>query len=188
MLASSSVHRRALLDRLLLPYSVRVPGVDEQLLPGESPDNYVRRLAHAKAAAVADADERAVIIGSDQAAVLNERVLGKPGSHEEAARQLLDASGREVLFQTGLCVLDTRDGHVSIDVIPFKVRFRDLDPPTVERYLEREPAYDAAGSFHAEGLGITLFRAMEGEDPTALVGLPLICLSHRLRERGFILP
>ncbi|MCC5856828.1 MAG: septum formation protein Maf [Ectothiorhodospiraceae bacterium] len=188
ILASGSRYRRALLDRLRIPYQVDAPDIDEQRNDGEPPQDYVRRLAHEKALAVAGRHPGALVIGSDQAAELDGRVLGKPGTRELAHAQLMAASGRTVRFVTGLCVLDTRDGGTRLDVIPFEVRFRVLDAPTVQRYLDKEPALDAAGSFHAEGLGISLFSAMHGEDPTALIGLPLIRLAAFLRASGVPVP
>ncbi|MEX0731140.1 MAG: Maf family nucleotide pyrophosphatase [Aquisalimonadaceae bacterium] len=188
VLASASTHRRALLRRFGLPFVSDSPDIDEQRLQGEAPEAYVRRLSEAKARTVAERHRNAVIIGSDQTAVLGDRVLGKPGGHEQAVRQLLDASGKRVEFLTGMCVLDTRTGDFHVDMVPYSVRFRELDMEMVERYLEKEPAYDSAGSFHSEALGITLFEAMQGDDPTALVGLPLIMLAHRLRQAGYALP
>ncbi len=188
VLASGSRYRRALLDRLQIPYQVDAPDIDEQRKHGESPEGYVHRLALEKALAVADRHAGALVIGSDQAAELDGHVLGKPGTRERAHAQLMAASGRSVRFVTGLCLLDTRDGGALLDVIPFEVRFRVLDTHAVQRYLDKEPALDAAGSFHAEGLGISLFSAMRGEDPTALIGLPLIRLSEFLRASGVSVP
>lgn len=188
VLASGSRYRRALLDRLQLDYCTDAPDIDEQPHEGEYPESYVRRLAEEKALAVARRHPESLIIGCDQAAVLDGQVLGKPGSTERAQAQLLAASGRTTRFLTGLCVLDARSGRRQLDVVPFEVRFRELDEPAVRRYLEKEPAIDAAGSFHAEGLGISLFTAMHGEDPTALIGLPLIRLCEFLRNAGVAIP
>lgn len=188
VLASSSKHRKALLQRFGIAFDCDSPDIDEQRLDGEKPETYVCRLAENKARAVASRHRGAVIIGSDQASVLGGHVLGKPDDHENAVMQLLNASGKRVGFLTGLCVLDTRYDSCQIDMVPFHVHFREFDRDTVERYLAREPAYDSAGSFHSEALGITLLEAMEGNDPTALVGLPLILLAHMLRKAGYVLP
>ena len=188
VLASGSTHRRALLERLLLDFTVDPPDIDESRRPEEQPDDYVSRLAAEKAATVAARQPGAVVIGSDQACVRDGHVLGKPGSLEAAREQLLAASGKTLTFMTGLCVHDTRSDQTATTMELVRVRFRTLDPGTVERYLSQEPALDAAGSFHSEGLGISLFEAQESEDPTALVGLPLIALCRMLRPLGYRIP
>lgn len=188
VLASGSRHRVQLLQRLLLEFTTDAPDIDESVGAGETGDRYVTRLAETKARAVADRHPDSLIIGSDQACVLGDYILGKPGDHEDAVQQLLNSSGRIVTFLTGVCLLNTATDATQVDVVPFRVRFRRLTRETVERYLEREPAYDAAGSFHSEGLGITLFERLEGADPTALVGLPLIRLVTMLQEEGLTLP
>ncbi len=188
ILASGSRYRRALLDRLHIEYTVASPDIDETHLPGETPYEYVERLAREKAATVAARQSPALVIGSDQAAVLDGKVLGKPGTVERATEQLRHASGRRVDFLTGLCVHDTETGRVLSGVVPFTVHFRELSDEQIARYLAVEPALDAAGSFHSEGYGITLFRALEGDDPTALIGLPLIRLTELLRQSGISLP
>ncbi|WP_290652264.1 Maf family protein [Aquisalimonas sp.] len=188
VLASGSRHRQQLLRRLFIDFEVDPPDVDESLREVETADRYVTRLAERKARAVAGRHPHSLVIGSDQAAVLRDRILGKPPSHEAAVEQLLGASGQVVTFLTGLCLLNTHTQSVHVDVVPFRVRFRRLSPATVERYLAREPAYDAAGSFHSEGLGISLFERLEGADPTALVGLPLIRLVSMLAAEGLELP
>ncbi len=188
VLASGSPYRRALLDRLGLSFICDAPGIDEARKEHEPPVDYVARLAREKAQAVAHRHPQGLIIGSDQAAVRDETLLGKPGTLERARAQLLAASGRRVTFLTGLCLLDAASGECQLDVVPYAVMFRELDELTVERYLAREPALDAAGSFHAEGLGVSLFTAMEGEDPTALIGLPLIRLTDFLRRAGITVP
>ncbi len=188
VLASGSMHRRALLERLLEEFQVDAPDIDETPGVGETADRYVTRLAEAKARAVAADHPQSLIIGSDQACVLKEKILGKPGGHAQAVAQLRNASGRIVTFLTGLCLLNTDTGSCQVDVVPFRVRFRRLSDEAIERYLAREPAYDAAGSFHSEGLGIALFERLEGADPTALVGLPLIRLVGMLAEEGVELP
>lgn len=188
ILASGSPYRRQLLDRLGLPYSAQAPDVDETPSRDESPDAYVERLAREKAEALAGEHPDALIIGSDQAAVIDGHILGKPRTKARAQAQLIRASGRTVEFLTGIALLDTRSGKLQSDVVPFRVHFRQLDPTAVDRYLEREQPYDCAGSFKAEGLGIVLFERMEGDDPTALIGLPLIRLTGMLQDAGLNLP
>ncbi|KAB7627623.1 Maf family protein [Alkalilimnicola sp. S0819] len=188
ILGSSSPHRRALLERLSLAFQSDSPAVDETPLPDETPADYVSRLSLAKARAVATRHGDALIIGSDQAAILEGRILGKPGSAERAVEQLLAASGKTVKFLTGLCLLDSRSGEYQLDLVPYSVDFRELDKSTVERYVARESPLDCAGSFKSEGLGITLFRALRGEDPSALIGLPLIRLVDMLKGAGVRLP
>ncbi|NVZ11348.1 septum formation inhibitor Maf [Allochromatium humboldtianum] len=184
ILASTSPYRRALLERLGLPFSTAAPDVDERPHPGESPSELVRRLAEAKARAVAENHPDALIIGSDQVACLDDAILGKPGDHQTAMAQLERASGRCALFQTGLCVLDTRSGQAQTLVEPFRVHFRVLSRARIQGYLERERPYDCAGSFKSEGLGIALFERLEGDDPNALIGLPLIRLIPLLEAAG----
>jgi septum formation protein len=184
VLASTSSYRRALLARLGLPFRAIAPVADETPLPGESPEHLVRRLAVDKARSVAPGCPGALVVGSDQLAVLDGERLGKPGTHERAVAQLLRASGHRVEFLTGLCLLDPSAGEAQVDVVPFAVQFRALDRHQIERYLAREEPYDAAGSFKSEGLGIALFERMEGTDPTALVGLPLIRLTSMLAAAG----
>lgn len=184
ILASSSPYRQDLLARLGLPFESHSPDVDETVLPDESPDEMVSRLARAKAEAVAQAHPDALIIGSDQCAELDGRILGKPGDHANAVAQLRAASGREVVFHTGLCLLDAYTGRARVATVPFRVRFRTLESSMIEDYLARERPYDCAGSFKSEGLGVALFEAMAGDDPSALVGLPLITLVSMLREEG----
>jgi septum formation protein len=184
LLASSSPYRRALLERLQLPFIWASPAIDESPLPGETAQALVARLAEAKARALLPQHPGHLIIGSDQVAVLEGRILGKPGNLDNARAQLRAASGRRVEFLTGLCLLDGRDGIARCRVAPFAVRFRQLGEAQIERYLERERPFDCAGSFKAEGLGIALFSALEGRDPNALIGLPLIALVDLLGEAG----
>jgi len=184
VLASTSPYRRELLARLGLPFEVEAPEVDETPLPGEAPEALVRRLSEAKARAVAARRRGAVVIGSDQVAVLDGEVIGKPGSFERAREQLRRASGRAVDFLTGLAVLDTRDGRLRLEVAPFRVVFRPLDEARIEAYLRRDEPWNCAGSFRSERLGVALFERMEGEDPTALMGLPLIRLVRMLEAVG----
>lgn len=188
VLASTSSYRRELLERLRLPFDIVAPQTDETELPGESSIELVLRLAEAKARAVADAHPNAVIIGSDQVAACEGRILGKPGNHANAVEQLSFLSGKEVVFQTGLCVLDTVTDDAQIELAPYTVHFRTLDEATIERYLKREPAYNCAGSFKSEGYGIVLCQRWEGEDPSALIGLPLMRLTSMLSQVGFVIP
>ncbi len=184
ILASGSPFRRALLERLGLEYEWHSPGIDETRQPDEDAAAYVCRLAAAKARAIAISEPAALVIGSDQCAVLDGEVLGKPGSHARALEQLRRAQGRTLVFHTGLCLLgiDARIEHVE-DVV-FEVDFRQLDDARLDAYLRREQPYDCAGSFKAEGLGIALFERLRGDDPTALIGLPLICLVAMLESAG----
>lgn len=186
VLASTSPYRRELLARLGVEFTTARPDVDETPLPGEAPEALVARLARAKAQAVAAAHPEALVIGSDQVAVLDGAILGKPGSHERAREQLLRASGREVRFLTGLALCDGE--RCAVEVEPYGVVFRTLSEGQIERYLRREQPYDCAGSFKSEGLGIVLFERLEGEDPNALIGLPLIRLVRMLEAAGCILP
>jgi len=185
VLASTSRYRRSLLERLGVAFEVADPGVDETRRPGEAPESLARRLAEAKALAVAGRFPASLIIGCDQVANCDGEILGKPGTHEHAARQLRVLSGREALFHTAVCVHNTRDGSTKARVVPCRVVFRKLDDRTIASYLAREQPYDCAGSAKSEGLGIALVAKMEGEDPSALVGLPLIALVDLLREQGF---
>lgn len=188
LLASSSPYRRELLARLQLPFDWEAPSIDETAAPGESAEELVRRLAQEKARALAHRYPDHLIIGSDQAAALGDRILGKPLNFERAREQLLAASGASVTFLTGLAVLDGRSGEIQVDCVPFTVHFRALDPDRIERYLHAEQPYDCAGSFKAEGLGISLFRATEGSDNTSLIGLPLIRLVDMLLAKGIAVP
>lgn len=188
VLASTSPFRRELLGRLRLAFQTFSPNVDESPEPDEPPRRLVARLAEAKARAGAQAFADALIIGSDQVAVLDGRILGKPGSHEAARAQLQALSGQTVTFLTGLCLLNAATGHAQTLVEPFEVKFRELDAERIERYLRAEQPYHCAGSFKSEALGITLFERMSGNDPTALIGLPLICLTDLLASEGIILP
>jgi septum formation protein len=184
ILASSSPYRRELLARLGLPFEVDPPAVDESRQPGEPPRAYVERLAVEKARAVAARHAHALVIGSDQAAVHDGVIVGKPADHDDAVRQLLHASGNTVTLYTGLALVDADTQRTRSDVVPFTVHFRDIDRATIERYLEREKPYNCAGSLRAEGLGIALLSRFEGDDPNALIGLPLIRLVDMLEEAG----
>ena len=184
ILASTSPYRRELLSRLGLPFTVCSPDTEESQLPGEAPEAMALRLSEAKARAVAKANPDALIIGSDQVATLGNRIFGKPGTHQRAIEQLHTLSGQTVNFYTGLCLFDAAGGQTQLRGIPTLVTFRTLSENEIENYLQREPAYNCAGSAKSEGLGIALLQKMEGEDPNALVGLPLIALCDMLRHAG----
>ncbi|HMV17125.1 MAG TPA: Maf family nucleotide pyrophosphatase [Zoogloea sp.] len=188
VLASTSAYRRELLLRFGLPFDVARPDIDESPLPDESPRATAERLAVGKARAVAAQFPDALIIGSDQVAALGEHRFGKPGCVERAVAQLKTMSGQTVVFHTALALLNTRNGAVQVDVVPTEVRFRALSEDEIVRYVERERPLDCAGSAKSEGLGITLLDALTGDDPNALVGLPLIALARMLRAEGIALP
>ena len=184
ILASTSRYRRELLGRLALPFDVQAPNVDETPLPGEPPAQIARRLALAKAREVAQRFPGAVVIGSDQVADLHGEPVGKPGSHERARAQLRAMSGRSVVFHTAVAVVCAGTGHAGDALVPVTVRFRHLTDAEIERYLRVEQPYDCAGSAKSEGLGIALLDSIESNDPTALVGLPLIQTCALLRAAG----
>jgi septum formation protein len=184
VLGSTSVYRRELLGRLRLAFEVDPPDVDETPQAGESPEQLARRLAAAKAAAVARRHPAAIVIGSDQVADLDGEPLGKPGNHANATLQLRRMSGRTVVFQTALSVMCQETGFAQHDLAPVRVRFRELDDAEIEAYLRAEQPYDCAGSARSEGLGIALLEAIDSDDPTALVGLPLIRTCRMLRAAG----
>lgn len=188
ILASSSRYRRELLQRLGVPFESWSPEVDEAPLPSEPPRETAIRLARAKAEAGARKFPSAWIIGSDQVADLDGRPIGKPGTFENARQQLRDVSGHSVLFHTALCVWNARLERRHERLVTTDVAFRRLTDAEIERYLEREHALDCAGSARSEGLGISLLSRLGGEDPTALVGLPLIALASMLRAEGFDVP
>jgi septum formation protein len=188
VLGSTSRYRAELLRRLYPDFEQRSPGTDENPLPGERPKDRALRLAIAKAHAAAEGLEDALVIGSDQVAELEGVVLDKPGTAERAHAQLAASSGREVHFHTALCLRDTRSGQDLVHVDHTHVYFRSLDADEIARYIEREQPLDCAGSFKCEGLGISLFERIDNEDPTALIGLPLIALARLLREAGIPLP
>ena len=184
ILGSTSVYRRQLLERLRIPFTVESPGVDETARPGESPRELACRLALAKAAAVAERHPQAVVIGSDQVADLDGEGLGKPLTHERAVGQLQRMSGRRVVFQTAVAVVCRASGFERLELAPVQVRFRTLAADEIERYLRIEQPYDCAGSARSEGLGVALLEAIDSDDPTALVGLPLIRTCALLRAAG----
>ena len=181
ILASTSPFRRQLLSRLGLPFETADPTVDETPLPGEAPEASAMRLSEAKARAVATAFPDALIVGSDQVACLDGQVFGKPGNHENAMRQLQTMRGRRVNFFTGLCLLDAKSGRAHLRGVPTLVTFRDLSDDEIENYLRKEQPYNCAGSAKSEGLGIALIARIDGGDPNALIGLPLIALCDLLR-------
>lgn len=187
ILASTSIYRRELFGRLRLAFDVAKPDTDESPLPGESPPALAIRLAGAKAAAVAEHHPDAWVIGSDQVAELDGQALGKPGTRHNALAQLSNMAGREVRFHTALALV--RQGHPPLAALDTtRVCFRPLRADEIERYVDAEQPFDCAGSFKSEGLGISLFDAIHSEDPTALIGLPLIATARLLRQAGFALP
>ncbi len=188
VLASTSAYRRELLQRFDLPFDVARPDIDESPLAGESPRATAERLAVEKARAVAGRFDDALIIGSDQVAAMGEARFGKPGTVERAVAQLTQMSGNTVVFHTALALLNTRSGRVQVEVVPTEVRFRTLSEAEIVRYVDKERPLDCAGSAKSEGLGITLLDALSGDDPNALVGLPLIALARMLRNEGIALP
>ena len=188
ILGSSSVYRRAVLEKLRLTFETAAPDIDETRLPDESALDMVKRLSLAKAKAIVPIYPEALIIGSDQCAVLGENILGKPGSHANAVAQLSASSGKTVHFLTGLCLYDARSGDYQLDCIPNEVVFRDLTIEEIKAYVQQEQPFDCAGSFKSEGYGVTLFKYMRGDDPNALTGLPLIRLAEMLRQHGFVIP
>ncbi|CAN0619506.1 m(7)GTP pyrophosphatase [Burkholderia multivorans] len=188
ILASSSRYRRSLLERLHVPFDVVSPDIDETPLAGESPSATALRLAAAKARAVAagaDAPHGVLVIGSDQVATFDGRQIGKPGSHARALEQLVAMQGREVKFHSALSLFDSRTGTTQSEDIVTRVRFRTLPEAELDAYLRAETPYDVAGSAKSEGLGIALLDAIDSDDPTALVGLPLIALTRMLRAAGY---
>jgi septum formation protein len=188
VLASASRYRQGLLDRFLNDYETVTPDVDESAQPGEDPEILAARLARKKAETVSSTCRNALIIGADQLAVLDDKVLGKPGDHQKAVEQLLAASGKAVSFLTAVCVLDPvshrRYEHMDRTV----VRFRQFDRRLADAYLHHDKPYDCAGSFKIEGAGFVLFESVRTDDPTALIGLPMIWLAGTLKELGYLLP
>lgn len=192
LLASSSIYRRELLTRLQLPFICHSPDIDESPLPNETPRALVERLAVSKARALAQSYPEHIIIGSDQVAVLDQQIIGKPLHAEGAFKQLRAASGRSVTFLTALAIIDTRKTsntpREQVDCVPFTVHFRTLSDAQILRYIDKEQPFDCAGSFKSEGLGVSLFQATEGTDATSLVGLPLIRLCDMLHTCGIAIP
>ncbi|MEG0150772.1 MAG: Maf family nucleotide pyrophosphatase [Comamonas sp.] len=188
ILGSTSRYRRELLSRLQLPFETVSPEVDETPLPGETPLDLSLRLSRAKALAVAALHPGAIVIGSDQVPELDGQPLSKPGTHERATEQLRQMSGRQMNFHTGVCVTCAETGFTEASVVTVQVRFRQLNDAEIERYLRAEQPYDCAGSAKSEGLGIALLDAIVSDDPTALIGLPLIRTCQLLRAAGVVLP
>ena len=190
VLASTSPYRRELLGRLQIPFEAVAPETDETALTHESPVATAERLAEAKARAVAGRFPDALIIGSDQVAYVAATLqrFGKPETRENAISQLRSMSGKTVVFHTGLCLLNTASGRSHLRGIPTEVRFRELSDAEIHRYVDKEDALNCAGSARSEGLGIALLEYLRGDDPNALVGLPLIALAEMLRAEGVELP
>ncbi|WP_417283326.1 Maf family nucleotide pyrophosphatase [Comamonas sp.] len=188
ILGSTSRYRRELLSRLQLPFETVSPEVDETPIPGETPLDLSLRLSRAKALAVAALHPGAIVIGSDQVPELDGQPLSKPGTHERATEQLRQMSGRQMNFHTGVCVTCAETGFTEASVVTVQVRFRQLNDAEIERYLRAEQPYDCAGSAKSEGLGIALLDAIVSDDPTALIGLPLIRTCQLLRSAGVVLP
>lgn len=184
VLASTSPFRKQLLEKLQLEFSTDSPEIDESRHENESPEQLVARLAEQKAMAVAERHPDSLIIGSDQVAVNDGQILGKPGSHEKAIAQLKAASGKRLTFLTGLCLYNSATGDSQVEVVPFGVVFRELNASQIENYLKAEQPYNCAGSFKSEAMGIALFERLEGEDPNTLIGLPLIRLVRMLEAEG----
>ncbi|MDK9725148.1 MAG: Maf family nucleotide pyrophosphatase [Sterolibacteriaceae bacterium MAG5] len=188
VLASTSPYRRELLARLQISFETAAPATDETPLPGEAPAATAERLSVAKAMAVADRFPDALIIGSDQVAHMGDIRFGKPGSRENAIAQLRAMSGQTIVFHTGLCLFNATTGRTHVRGIPTEVHFRELSDAEILRYQDKENALNCAGSARSEGLGISLLESMRGDDPNALVGLPLIALCDMLRAEGLELP
>ncbi len=188
ILASSSPYRRELLTRLQVPFHWQAPDIDETPLPLESPSDTAKRLAECKAMALLPHHAGAVIIGSDQVAEREGQAISKPEHHEAAVEQLTWASGRRLAFHTGLCVLDGRSGQRETQLVTVTVQYRTLNPEQIERYLAKDNPYDCAGSGRIETLGIALVEKVESDDPTALIGLPLITLTSMLGRCGLVIP
>ena len=182
ILGSSSPFRAELLNKLGLTFIQVSPDIDETPIPGESPAALVKRLAESKAREIGRTHPEALIIGSDQVAVIDDAILGKPGNHQNAMAQLKSASGREVTFLTGLALLNAKNGHIQSSVEPFSVHFRNLTDNQIDFYLKKEQPYQCAGSFKSEGFGISLFSKLVGDDPNTLIGLPLIRLIAMLQR------
>ena len=185
ILGSTSPFRKALLERLNIAFTCVAPNIDETPLDNEAVEDMVIRLAVAKAQAISANHDNALIIGSDQSAVLDGEILSKPGNFENAFKQLTRASGKTITFQTGLCLLNTQTGNIQSSCTPYTVVFKTLTPAMIENYLHKEEPYNCAGSFKSEALGIALFERFEGDDPNALVGLPLIELVNFLGNEGY---
>ena len=185
VLASTSPFRKAILDKLGISFDTVSPKTDETALENESPQELVERLSIAKAKAGAESSKHALVIGSDQVSVINGEIIGKPHTHENAVKQLQNASGKTVTFYTGLCLYNSQTKSYQSEVVPFDVVFRDLTLEQIDSYLKKEEPYNCAGSFKSEALGIILFEKLQGEDPNTLMGLPLIRLVKMLENEEF---
>ena len=188
VLASTSVFRKMLLEKLGLDFTTGSPEIDESVLENESPQTLVKRLSAEKARDLSERYPENLIIGSDQVACIDNEILGKPGNFENAQLQLRKASGKTVTFYTGLTLLNSATGNAQTLCEPFRVHFRTLTDEQISRYLTREQPYNCAGSFKSEGLGISLFEKLDGDDPNALIGLPLIQLIKMLDNEGVHIP
>ena len=188
VLGSTSPFRKELLERLRIEFITDSPDIDETPLFNETPEDYVKRLSLEKAQVVAKRHDNVLVIASDQCSILNGEIRGKPGNHKNAVKQLTESSGQRVSFLSGLCLFDTSNASWQFDMVPYHVDFRRLNSAEIESYLLAEQPYFCAGSFKSEGLGVTLFERLQGDDPTALIGLPLIRLSEMLRNKGISLP
>ncbi len=184
ILGSTSIYRRELLERLKIPFRVEAPDIDETPFENESPQKLVERLSIEKARSVASKNPGSLVIGSDQVAVHNGRIVGKPHTHDKAMQQLREANGKEIMLFTGLSLVNADTGEAQTEVIPFQVVFRKLSEQQLESYLLKEQPYHCAGSVKSEGLGIVLLERFEGEDPNTLIGLPLIRLVRMLENFG----
>lgn len=185
VLASSSPFRKAVLEKLQVPFATANPDIDESPIKGETPQQLVKRLAIEKAKTVASVYQNALVIGSDQVALHGDKIVGKPSSHEHAVEQLREASGKSVQLFTGLALVNTQTKAVQSEVIPFTVHFRHLSDAVIETYLRKDQPYNCAGSLRSEGLGIVLLDKFEGDDPNTLIGLPLIRLVSMLQKEKF---
>ena len=188
VLASTSPFRQQILRKLNIDFEIQSPHVEEDRLNNETPQQLVTRLSEAKARAVASYHRDALIIGSDQVAVLENDILGKPLNHENAKQQLAKASGKKITFYTGLCLYNSANGHSQVRCVPFDVYFRQLNDEQIEHYLQTDKPYNCAGSFKSEGFGISLFEKLDGDDPNTLIGLPLIELIRLLDNEGICIP
>lgn len=184
ILASSSPYRREVLQKLQLPFECISPAIDETPLSAESPEQTALRLAENKARKVAENRPNALIIGCDQVATVDGLQIGKPGNHENAVKQLTLLSGKEVIFHSALCVYDSSKQHMQSTIVPYFVKFKPLNAQQIETYLRLEQPYDCAGSAKSEGMGIALLEYMRGDDPNALIGLPVIALVNMLQQCG----
>ncbi len=188
ILASSSPYRQQLLARLGVSFECVSPDIDEQTLENENPDDYVLRLSREKAIKIGEIREKSLIIGSDQCAVCEQQIIGKPGAHDKAVQQLSQLSGKHVVFITGVTVLNSQSGEMRTWADHYTIKFRTLQASEIERYLASDQPYNCAASFKSESLGIALCESMQGDDPSALIGLPLLKVAQQLRDFGLVIP